>query len=170
MSKELPGAAYSWAKKFGEGLPATCVQALAYAYGRVNGRVDVNAFMLPALISRELTLTAAGGVQQDTIQLGTALMVTSVSCRIFLDNAADDTSMVGLQLQLPNNQGLLVGDPGTNFNASLLAENATWLPLLIPWVLFPSDQTTFTGTPSAGLAGTAEVAFGLQGVSIYGLI
>ncbi len=168
--QQLPVEARRWAQTFGEGLPVTAQNALAYAWGRVNGRVDQGAYMLPALLSRDLTLTAAGGLQQTALQLGTALLVTAVSERIYLDNVLDDTSMVTSQLQLPNLQGLLVGDPGNPFNCSLLAENATWLPLLLPFVLFPSDQATFSATPSAALAGTAFLSLGLQGAWIYGLI
>jgi len=162
---------WQWAKTFGQGLPVTAQQALAYGYDRVNGRVDRNAYMLPALLSRTLTLTAAGGPQQSTLQLGTALLVTSVSMRAYLTDAVnDDTTMLSAQVQLPNLQGNLIGDPGTFFNVALLAENATWLPLLTPWMLFPSDQTTFIATASSGLVGTATLALGLQGNWIYGMI
>lgn len=168
--QQLPAEARKWAREFGEGLPVTAQQALAYAWGRVNGRVDIGAYMLPALFSRDLTLTAAGGPQQSSLQLPTAVLVTALSTRIFLDDTNDDTSMITQTLQLPNLQGLLIGDSGTPFNASLLAENATWLPLLLPFVLFPSDQSVWLATPSAALAGTAFVSLGFQGAWIYGLI
>lgn len=166
----LPKQAYEWAAEFARGMPVTFQQALAYAWSRVNGRIDQGAFMQPALVSRTLGPLSAGQSQQTTIQLGTALLVTSISERVYVPDADDDTSMVTAQIQLPNTQGLLMGDPGTYFNLSLLAEAATWLPLTLPWVLFPSDQTTYTAQASNALTGTATAVLGLQGVWIYGLI
>lgn len=162
-------ASWAWAERFGRGLPTTALAALAYAYQRVNGRVDQAAYMLPALVTRDLSFVAGGGVQQTTIQIGTALLVTSISQRCFLDNAADDTSMLVSRVQLPNQQGYLLGDPSSDANIQVLAENATWLPLLIPWLLLPQDQAVYIGTASAALAGNATLSLGLAGAWIYGL-
>lgn len=162
--------AWGWASVFGRGLPVTAQAALAYAYQRVNGRVSRDAYMLPALLSRDLTLTAAGQVQQTAMQLPTALLVLGLSARAYLDDTNDDTSMLSLSCQLPNLQGLLIGDPGFQFNVQLLAENATWLPLSLAWMLFPQDQTILQVQSSAALAGNATVSIGLQGAWIYGIM
>lgn len=171
MSKNpgIVAESWAWAKAFGAGLPVTAQGTLAAAYQRVGGKVSADAYMLPALTSRTLTLSAAGGAQQTTLQLGTALLITSVSCRIYLDDTNDDTTMVTLRFSLPNVQGFLVGDPNNDFNAALLAENGTWLPLLTPWMILPIDQAVFTATPSAAMAGNATVVLGLQGNWVYGL-
>ncbi len=159
----------AWAKAFGEGLPVTMQQALAYAFTRVNGRVDPNAFLQSALISRDITMSA-GESQQSSLSLGTCLLVTSVSIRIYLTDSDDDTSMVTSQLRLPNLQGFLLGDTVNDFNSSLLAENATWMPLVIPWVLFPLDQAQLIATAASTMAGQAQYSLGLMGTWLYGIM
>lgn len=168
-SEALQRQAFAWAETFAQGLPRTAIQTLASAWMRVNGRVDPGAYMLPALGGVDLSFSAGGGTQQSTIQLGTALLVMSVSLRCFLDDAADDTSMLTARLQLPNLQGYLIGAPGQDLNVQLLAENATWLPLPVPWLILPQDQATFTGTAGAALAGNATLSLGYLGSWVYGL-
>ena len=163
-------AAWQWAERFGAGLPITARQALAYGYQRVNGRIDKGAYMLPALTGRDLTFTAGGQTQQSALQLPTALLVTSLFGRVYLDDVNDDSSMLAVQVQLPNLQGLLLGDPGFWLNFQIFAENATGLPLPLPWLLFPSDQTTLTMQSAAALAGNATATLAFQGAWIYGLI
>lgn len=166
----IPAEAWDWAEKFGMGTPVTYRKALAYAYSRVNGRVDAGAYESPAYVSRDLELTAPGQTQQTTIQIGTALIVTSLYGRVYLPEEADDSSMLSVQLQLPNTQGLLLGDGSNWVNWQLFAENAVGIPLPTPWVLFPSDQTVWLGRASNALTGTASMSLGLQGNWIYGLI
>lgn len=161
--------AWAWAERFGKGLPLTALQALASGYVRVNGRVDPGAYMLPALVSLDLSFSAGGGQQQTTMQLGVPLLVLSVTQRCFLDNGGDDTSMLSSHLSLPNLQGYLLGQPGQDLNVQVLAENGTWLPLMVPWLILPQDQATLVATASAALAGNATLSTGLMGAWIYGL-
>lgn len=149
------------------GLPSQVVQAVIEVAERVGWAVSDRASLRPATISRTVTVTA-GQTQPETWRPGTPFVGSLISGRVFLDDAADDSTMVELRFEVPSQAGYLLGDQDENFNASLLCEVSSWIPLLKPWVLFPVEEARMTVIGSASLAGSAVFSLGLMGCWLHG--
>lgn len=145
------------------GLPSQVAQAVIEAAERVGWQVSERAELRPATLSLSVTVTA-GQIAPETFRPPLPLIASLITSRVYLDTAADDSTMVNQRFEIPSAAGYLLGYADEDLNASVLAEVSSWVPLLKPWILWPVEEARYTVTGGSGLTGTATAVLGLMGV------